>query len=187
MDEEKSSRMSTNIYEHIFVDEVAHEDLSDSKLQTLLEKTAEPTNRIHTRTYTGALLRKRYAKAAKGTRKEQLKKQQEDPLVQEAMYAEIKDLTDRGAWKVEYIDGRKTITSTWAHKYKTDRDGNFLRVKSRICPHGFKQIAGVHYNPKEVAAPTPHIADVLLFLALVIKEKCTLRFWMLSQLFPSQQ
>ena len=69
------------------------------------------------------------------------------------------------------------------HKYKTDANNQFLRVKSRICPHGFKQIEGLHYDKKKVASPTAHLPDVLLFLATTCQENMHLRHYDVKSAF----
>ena len=80
-----------------------------------------------------------------------------------SMLDELKTLFSSGAAKVvDLPPGRKAIKAIWVHKYKHDKDGNFTRARSRVCPQGFRQIAGVDYDPDEVAAPTLSLETAIL-------------------------
>jgi hypothetical protein len=71
------------------------------------------------------------------------------------MQEKIKHLITSGAIKVVPLPpGRKGISCTWAHKRRYDAYGNFTRVKSRICPHGFRQVPSLDYDEDRVSAPT---------------------------------
>jgi len=192
-----SEKMTPNSEEnHLFVYEKG-DDITDSKFESELKElekvmkqktnsTSDNEQSIQrTRTFTGVPRRKplRYAFKAK-SRKLELEEQQKDPLVMEAMRNEINDLSQRGAIEiVDLLEDDVEITSTWVHKYKTDANNQFLRVKSRICPHGFKQIEGLHYDKKRVASPTAHLPDVLLFLAITCQEKMHLRHYDVKSAF----
>jgi hypothetical protein len=90
-----------------------------------------------------------------------------DPLIAEAMQEEIKHLLTSGAIKVVPLPpSRKDISCTWAHKRKYDADGNFTRIKSRLCPHGFRRIPRLDYDIDRVSAPTHHMESAMLMLAL---------------------
>ena len=82
-----------------------------------------------------------------------------DPILQDAMKAELKDLFLNG--KIKIVDlppGEPEITGTWAHKKKTGTAGNSLRAKSRLCPRGYQQIPGKHYDPAKIASTMWHLA-----------------------------
>jgi hypothetical protein len=90
-----------------------------------------------------------------------------DPAIVAAMRDEFTHLFDSGAIKVVPLPkDRKAISCTVAHKRKTDTEGNFTRIKSRLCPHGFRQIPGIDYDEDRVSAPTLHMESSMLVLCI---------------------
>ncbi len=92
----------------------------------------------------------------------------QDPLLQKAMLEELASIFKNGG--AEIIDrppGSKTITSTWMHKFKFE-DGKFTRARSRWCPHGFKEIEGIHYDPDKITAPTPSFTSINLYFSRIV-------------------
>jgi hypothetical protein len=95
----------------------------------------------------------------------------EDPLIAEAMLDELREVFKNMAGKIVVIPkGRKPLTSTWVHKYKTDKNGKLIRVRSRCCPHGYRQIAYVDYHPDEVAAPTLSLDAAMIGLSIELNR-----------------
>jgi transposase InsO family protein len=94
-----------------------------------------------------------------------------DPLLVASMLDELKTLFSSGAAKVvDLPPGRKPIKAIWVHKFKFDKDGQFTRARSRVCPQGFRQIAGVDYDPDEVAAPTLSLETAMLSLSIEVRR-----------------
>jgi hypothetical protein len=94
-----------------------------------------------------------------------------DPLLQAAMYDEIKNLIETSAFKiVDLPPGRRAISSTWAHKLKYDENGQFVRARSRICPRGFEQTAHVDYDPNHTASPTLSLDTAMLSLSIEVQR-----------------
>ena len=101
---------------------------------------------------------------------------QRDPVLKASMAAELADLLDND--KIRVVDlpaGEPEIDSTWAHKKKTDATGAFVRAKSRLCPRGFQQIPGKHFDPTKLAAPTVSLYVVFWLLALQVCRNMTAR------------
>jgi hypothetical protein len=94
-----------------------------------------------------------------------------DPLLQAAMYDEIKNLIETSAFKVvDLPPGRRAISSIWAHKLKYDENGKFIRARSRICPRGYEQTANVDYDPNHVASPTLSLDTAMLSLSIEVQR-----------------
>ncbi|CAI7895432.1 unnamed protein product, partial [Closterium sp. NIES-53] len=69
-----------------------------------------------------------------------------------AMESELKSIEENSTWElVELPEGRKTITSKWLFKIKSDADGKIERYKSRLVAKGYHQKEKVDY--KELFAP----------------------------------
>jgi hypothetical protein len=99
-----------------------------------------------------------------------------DPRFRESMLEELSYLFRTGAVKVVPLPpGRKAISSTWVHKLKTDADGNFTRARSRLCPHGFKEVPGLDFDPNKTEAPTLSLTTVMLVLILQVYRKMKAR------------
>jgi hypothetical protein len=104
-----------------------------------------------------------------------------DPIIAASMRAELVDLLipqdDNRGSKVSIVRPpakAHIITNTWATKKKYDTNGNFERAKSRVCPHGFRQIPHVDFDPDATEAPTLAIEHGMFLLQLqVIRDmKC---------------
>jgi len=87
-----------------------------------------------------------------------------------AMVKEINDLFIKKA--IEIVDipigaEKSLISATWVNNDKEDpTTGEIIRTKSRLCPRGFEQKPGIHFNPDEVAAPTVGLSTIMLFYAI---------------------
>lgn len=54
------------------------------------------------------------------------------------------------------------------HKLKYDKDGKFERARSRLTPHGFRQIPGVDDDEDGTFAPTLSVETAMLMLAIQV-------------------
>lgn len=109
--------------------------------------------------------KKAMAKSVKISKKEA----EADPRIRKAMDDEFNFLIKNGKAKiVDLPDGCHQISSTWAHKLKTNEKGEFTRAKSRVCPRGYEQIADVEYDTQKISSPTAALESVLLFLSIVV-------------------
>jgi hypothetical protein len=94
---------------------------------------------------------------------------EKDPRLVTSMIKELRHLFDSDSVSlVELPVGRKAIGVTWAHKFKHDENNEPTYAKSRVCPQGFSQIAGLDYDPDEVAAPAVNMTSVFLMLCLTV-------------------
>lgn len=104
-----------------------------------------------------------------------------DPLLREAARKELREiLTPPPNHSLEATFGRlkpavevvkippgvNLIDSTWVFKKKYSQDNVYDRAKARIAPRGFKQRAGVDFDPNAVQAPALSMDSAMLFLAL---------------------
>ncbi|CAI7774796.1 unnamed protein product [Closterium sp. NIES-54] len=64
-----------------------------------------------------------------------------------AMESELNSIEENDTWElVELPEGRKTITSKWLFKIKSDADGKIERYKSRLVAKGYQQKEKVDYR-----------------------------------------
>jgi hypothetical protein len=95
----------------------------------------------------------------------------QDPRLRKSMLKELVHLFSTNAVKIVPLpEGHKAIGNVWAHKHKYDVDGNFQRVKSRVCPWGFDQVPGVSYDPTKTEAPTLRMETIMLVLSLTVQR-----------------
>jgi hypothetical protein len=77
------------------------------------------------------------------------------------MLREIVNMVGNGKTRIELRPpGTHGLTSTWTHKDRTEikAESPLDTVKSRFCPRGYEQRAGVFgkdFNPDKTEAPTP--------------------------------
>ena len=97
----------------------------------------------------------------------------QDPIIAASMRTEFVDLLipqdDNRGSKVSIARPparAHIITNTWATKKKYDTNGNFERAKSCVCPHGFRQIPRVDFDPDATEAPTLAIEHGMFLLQL---------------------
>lgn len=76
---------------------------------------------------------------------------------------------------VKIPPGVNLIDSTWVFKKKYNQDNVYERAKARVAPRGFKQRAGVDYNPDDMQAPTLAMEFAMLFLALQVQRNMDVR------------
>ena len=86
-----------------------------------------------------------------------------------AMNEELKGLEDSGTCKVldGLPEGEKTIGSRWVLSYKSNKNGNITKTKSRLVAKGFMQREGVNYL--QTSEPTP--AGALVKTMLVVANE----------------
>jgi hypothetical protein len=90
-----------------------------------------------------------------------------DPMIKEAMTNTILELYDINA--IELVDLKpndRLIKSVWIHQPKTDADGKLIKIKSRICPQGFRFRQGVDFDADQIASHAPHVQTLLIGLTL---------------------
>ena len=126
----------------------------------------------------------KYYKNLHGTRigfKEAL----DDPLLREAAAKELREILSpppnyaldptfgRPKAAVEIVSippGVNLIDSVWVFKKKFTQDNVYDRAKARVAPRGFKQRAGVDFDPDAVQAPTLSMDSAMLLLALQVNR-----------------
>ena len=95
-----------------------------------------------------------------------------EPLYRQAMLDELLHLFEIGA--VEVVDlppDRKAIGCVWAHKMKYGPNGEFLKARSRLCPWGFQQEAGIDFDEDKVSAPTLHVETAMFLLSITVARQ----------------
>ena len=94
-----------------------------------------------------------------------------DPRLIESMRKELKSLFDVGCFRiVDLPHGRHAIGNVWVHKFKNGPDGEFIRIKSRVCPWGFQQKPDEDYNVDEVSSPTLHLESGFKLLCITVQR-----------------
>jgi len=89
------------------------------------------------------------------------------PELAKAMADEAMTILTNGSTKIVDIQpGDVLIKSTWAHRLPTDHKP----ARSRICPQGFMQIPGLHYDPDAVSSPTPSLDIINIALGIEVKR-----------------
>lgn len=155
------------------------EDLLEPELQEIVQEVIAPQRPVRDRRPPSHFGDFAFRATAKKTSRLSYSEAVRDPRLRESMRKEINHLIDSKA--VEVVDlpaGRKPIGSVWAHKLKTDAEGNFTRAKSRICPLGYMQKPGMDYDVEETACPTVSINTVYLFLAIVVSR--SMKEWLID-------
>lgn len=83
----------------------------------------------------------------------------------EAIQSEYDSLIKNRTWiLVKAPKGANVMGSTWKFKVKTDKNGQVVRYKARLCARGDTQKAGIDYN--EVFAPVVRYASIRILLAI---------------------
>jgi hypothetical protein len=94
-----------------------------------------------------------------------------DPTIRDAMATTINELYDIKAIElVHLIPGDRLIKAIWVHQPKHDAHGKFLRMKSRLCPQGFRFREGLDFDPNQVASHGPHVQTLLIGLSLEVQH-----------------
>ena len=95
----------------------------------------------------------------------------QDPRLILSMRKELRSLFDIGCIRiVDLPRGRKAIGNVWVHKFKNGPDGEFIRIKSRVCPWGFQQIPDEDYDVDEVSSPTLHMETGMKLLCITVQR-----------------
>lgn len=64
-----------------------------------------------------------------------------------AMEDEIKSIYKNDTWDIISLPpGRKTITTKWVYRVKTNADGSTAKLKARLVANGFQQKQGTDYT-----------------------------------------
>ncbi|CAI7857154.1 unnamed protein product [Closterium sp. NIES-54] len=90
--------------------------------------------------------------------------EEEEEVQQKAMESDLKSIEENGTWElVELPEGRKSITSKWLFKIKSDADGKIERYKSRLVAMGYQQKEKVDF--KELFAHVVKLTKLRTLLA----------------------
>ncbi|CAI7868051.1 unnamed protein product [Closterium sp. NIES-54] len=93
-----------------------------------------------------------------------------------SMESELKSIEENGTWElVELPEGRKTITSKWLFKIKSDADGKIECYKSRLVAKGYQKKEKLEY--KEFFAPVVNPTMLRTLLA-----GATIKEWLVKQM-----
>jgi len=99
-----------------------------------------------------------------------------DPDWEESICDELQSLMDKGTFEFVKIPAdRKPLPNKWIFKYKTDRDGNISRRKSRLVVKGYAEKFGIDYN--EIFASVLKQNSLRMIISLA-----TINDWHLEQL-----
>lgn len=60
----------------------------------------------------------------------------------------------------------RELNTTWVLKTKFDANGDFLKMKARLCAQGFRQVEGIDYN--NTFAPTGRLPSLRIILTLLL-------------------
>ena len=78
-------------------------------------------------------------------------------------------MIENGVWVPRarsQLTEKRTITSTWAMKKKASG-----KYRARVNARGFEQIAGVHYNPDNKAAPVANMTTIRIIFVLMVAAR----------------
>jgi len=64
--------------------------------------------------------------------------------------------------------GKRALQTMWRFQIKTDKNGNVVRFRPRLCARGDKQEPGVDFLVMETFSPVARMASFRLFLALCV-------------------
>jgi hypothetical protein len=94
-----------------------------------------------------------------------------DPAIRESMTATILELYKLNAIELVQIQpGDRLIKAIWVHQPKYDMNGKLLRMKSRLCPQGFRFRPGIDFDVDQVASHAPHVQTLLIGLTLEVQH-----------------
>jgi hypothetical protein len=95
-----------------------------------------------------------------------------DPEIKSSMTTTIIDLYNIKAIElVKLQPGDRLIKSVWIHQPKHDADGRLIRMKSRLCPQGFRFRQGIDFDPDQVVSHAPHVQTILIGLSLEVQHR----------------
>jgi hypothetical protein len=85
----------------------------------------------------------------------------------EAIRQEMKSLRDKGVYEIKRVPhGRKLIPTRLVLKIKVNKDGTVDKYKARCVVAGYRQVAGLDYNPDDVYSPMTEAGSVRVLLGL---------------------
>ena len=100
---------------------------------------------------------------------EEARKQPDWPRWEEAINAELEQLTAMGTWEVvDKPAGVNMVGSKWVFKVKKDVAGNVKCYKARLVAQGYTQVPGVNYF--DTFMPVAKLASIQSVLALAARH-----------------
>eukprot|EP00253_Pinus_taeda_P033574 PITA_33574 len=88
-------------------------------------------------------------------------------LSKEAMVDEMAFLHKNEAWDlVEFLVGRKPISSKWVFKKKTNAKGKVEKYKSWLVAKGYSQVPRIDFG--DIFSPVPKVAAISLLLCIAV-------------------
>jgi hypothetical protein len=94
-----------------------------------------------------------------------------DPMLRDSMTQAVNDLYECGAIElVPLLPSDKPVKTIWVHQEKKDNDGVLIKIKSRVCPQGFRFRPGTDFDPDEVSSSTPHVQTLMLGLSIEVQR-----------------
>ena len=94
-----------------------------------------------------------------------------DPMLRESMTLAINELYECGAIElVPRLPTDRPVKTIWVHQDKRDNNGQLLRIKSRVCPQGFRFRPGTDFDPDEVSSSTPQVQTIMLGMTIEVQR-----------------
>ena len=95
----------------------------------------------------------------------------QDPRLISSMTKTIEELFQLRAIEIVKLEPQDhLIKAVWVHQHKLDKDGSLLRIKSRLCPQGFRYRAGIDYDPDTIASYAPHVQTINIGLMFEVQR-----------------
>eukprot|EP00253_Pinus_taeda_P036658 PITA_36658 len=86
-------------------------------------------------------------------------------LWKEAMVDEMASLHKNEAWDlVEFLAGRKSISSKWVFKKKKNAKGKVEKYKARLVAKGYSQVLGIDFG--DIFSPVAKLTSIRLLLSV---------------------
>ena len=98
----------------------------------------------------------------------------QDPMLRTSMTTAIEELYELNAIEIVALQPTdRPIKARWVHQPKVDASGKLLRMKSRVCPQGFRFRPNIDFNPDEVSSAAPSIQTLMLGLNFEVQRRMT--------------
>jgi hypothetical protein len=94
-----------------------------------------------------------------------------DPRLVTSMTKTIHELFQLKAIEIVPLEPKDhLVKAIWVHQHKLDDQGNLLRIKSRLCPQGFRYRPHIDYDPDAVASYAPHVQTINIGLMFEVQR-----------------